>query len=245
MKMTIVTAIRRWLNSYLDFGRLMGVTIKRRTPRYSCWRHAGMRPHPFSGSESDSPRAGCCRRNRTASRRPQPSCHRPSVSAGRAAGTVRSARAARFELVQAHVPTVDERQHVRGDIRVEMAGRLGRVEIAAHRENRQQVTLGGIANLRIAPGQRPEVPREMGPVLAVTSPATKPPANCCTWPCATSKRIGRCHLLPGGKQPISSPFCSASGSPPPSAEIFNRPQHTKFLTPPCFSNTNLVVSCRS
>ncbi|WP_185626990.1 hypothetical protein, partial [Burkholderia stagnalis] len=26
--------------------------------------------------------------------------------------------------------------------------------------------------------------------------------------------------------------CSASDSPPPSAEIFNRPQHTKFLTRP-------------
>jgi len=36
----------------------------------------------------------------------------------------------------------------------------------------------------------------------------------------------------GGKQSISSPFCSASDSPPPSAEIFNRPQHTKFLTRP-------------
>jgi len=70
---------------------------------------------------------------------------------------------------------------------------------------------------------------------AATSPATKPPANCCTWPCATSKRIGRCHLSPGGKQSISSPFCSESDSPPPSAEIFNRPQHTKFLTPPICS----------
>ncbi|OXI82762.1 hypothetical protein CFB50_31275 [Burkholderia sp. AU33423] len=53
-------------------------------------------------------------------------------------------------------------------------------------------------------------------------------------PCATSKRIGRCRLSPGGKQSISSPFCSASDSPPPSAEIFNRPQHTKFLTRPKF-----------
>jgi len=56
-----------------------------------------------------------------------------------------------LEPVQAHVPTVDERQHVRGDIGVEMAGRLGRAEIAAHRENGQQVALGGLANLRIAP----------------------------------------------------------------------------------------------
>ncbi|ABC34472.1 transposase fragment [Burkholderia thailandensis E264] len=67
---------------------------------------------------------------------------------------------------------------------------------------------------------------------AATSRATKPPANCCIWPCATSKRIGRCRLSLGGKQLISSPFCSASDSPPPSTETFNRPQHTKFLTRP-------------
>jgi hypothetical protein len=66
--------------------------------------------------------------------------------------------------------------------------------------------------------------------IAVTAPATKPPANCCTWPCATSKRIGKCHLSLGGKQSISSPSCSASDSPPTSAETSNQPQHTKFLT---------------
>lgn len=49
------------------------------------------RPRPFSGSGSDSRRAGCCRRSRTACRRPRPSRHRPSVLAGPAAGTVRSA----------------------------------------------------------------------------------------------------------------------------------------------------------
>ncbi|MCS3401102.1 hypothetical protein NX843_28750, partial [Burkholderia thailandensis] len=42
----------------------------------------------------------------------------------------------------------------------------------------------------------------------------------------------RCRLSLGGKQLISSPFCSASDSPPPSTETFNRPQHTKFLTRP-------------
>ncbi len=39
-----------------------------------------------------------------------------------------------------------------------------------------------------------------------------------------------CRLSPGGKQSISSPFCSASDSPPPSTETFDWPQHTKFLT---------------
>ncbi|CBW74278.1 Transposase [Mycetohabitans rhizoxinica HKI 454] len=40
------------------------------------------------------------------------------------------------------------------------------------------------------------------------------------WPCATSKRTGRCHLSPGSKPPISSRSCSANDSLAPSAKIF-------------------------
>lgn len=63
---------------------------------------------------------------------------------------------------------------------------------------------------------------------AATSRTTKPLASCYIWPCATSKRTGRYRLSLGGKQSISSPFCSASDSPPPSAEILNRPSTRSF-----------------
>lgn len=65
------------------------------------------------------------------------------------------------------MPAIDERQHVRRHIGIEVASRLRWAQVAAHREDRQQVSLGRLPNLRIAPGQRPKVPREMRPVLDV------------------------------------------------------------------------------
>lgn len=83
--------------------------------------------------------------------------------------TLPSSRAAKYSrFLRLSEPS---RRSSSGD---EMAGRLGRAEIAAHRENGQQVALGGLANLRIASGQRPEVPREMGPVFDVTGDVQRP-----------------------------------------------------------------------
>ncbi len=72
-----------------------------------------------------------------------------------------------LEFVETDMPAVDERQHVRGHVRVEVSSSLSRPEIAAHRENRQQVALRGLTNLRIAARERPKVSREMCPVLDV------------------------------------------------------------------------------
>jgi hypothetical protein len=65
-----------------------------------------------------------------------------------------------FEPLEAHVPSVCERQHMRRHSGVEMACGLGWTQIATHRENRYQVPLGRLADLRIDTGERSEVPRE-------------------------------------------------------------------------------------
>ncbi len=62
------------------------------------------------------------------------------------------------------------------------------------------------------------------PLAAAIKPiyqaATAEAAAAALWPCATSKRTGRCHLSPGSKPPISSRSCSANDSLAPSDEIF-------------------------
>lgn len=55
-----------------------------------------------------------------------------------------------------------------------------------------------------------------------TSPATRRPASYSTWPCATSRKTGRCRPLPGSRRPISSPSCSVIVLQTPYAEFFNQ-----------------------
>ena len=43
-------------------------------------------------------------------------------------------------------------------------------------------------------------------------PSDEAATNCCFWPCATLKKIGRCRSGPGSKRPTSSPSCSARDS---------------------------------
>ncbi len=55
-----------------------------------------------------------------------------------------------------------------------------------------------------------------------TSTATKQPANCSTWPCATSRKTGRCLPLLGSRRPTSLPSCSVIVLQTPYAEFFNQ-----------------------
>lgn len=72
-----------------------------------------------------------------------------------------------LQPLQAHVPPVDKRHHVRRDAIAHVARGLGRPQVAAHREDGQQIPLGGVADLGITARQRPKVPGELGPVLDV------------------------------------------------------------------------------
>src|SRR5438445_8370914 len=59
-----------------------------------------------------------------------------------------------------------------------------------------------------------------------------PQANCCTWPCAILKKIGRCRNGHGSWRPTSSPSCSANASPTPLTNYEILAPHTEFLTGP-------------
>ncbi|MNX99931.1 hypothetical protein D3C86_1324090 [compost metagenome] len=73
----------------------------------------------------------------------------------------------RFKPLQAQVPAIDKRHHVRRDPLAHVPGSLGGSEIAAHGKDGEQVPLGGIANLRVAARQRAKMPGEVCPVLDV------------------------------------------------------------------------------
>jgi transposase-like protein len=47
---------------------------------------------------------------------------------------------------------------------------------------------------------------------AATFRATRRQPNCYSWPCATSRKIGRCRSVPGSRLQTNSPSCSASAS---------------------------------
>lgn len=74
----------------------------------------------------------------------------------------------RFQALRREVTSIDEGQHVRCDPAVaEMTRGLGRPQVAAHGEDRQQVALGGLLELGHVARRRSEVSREPDPVLDV------------------------------------------------------------------------------
>jgi hypothetical protein len=67
----------------------------------------------------------------------------------------------------AYVPAIDARNHVRTDFADEMARGLVGLQVAAHGEDRLQVTLGGLLDLRLVPRNWAKMPCEVRPVLDV------------------------------------------------------------------------------